>query len=260
MYDLQRANFWKRISAWLLDAILLLMLSVAIACLLELFLPYDSYADEMTELESTYSAKYAEKYGIDPDISEDDYNNLDEETKQKYDEASKEMANDQEYVEAYGYAYSMCMSLLLIIVTFSILFAYVILEFVVPLLFKNGQTVGKKVFALGVMHTNSVRISNLGLFVRTVLGKYTIETMVPVMLIIRMLFGSGGVIGIILILIILIMQIFFIATTKGRFSIHDLLSSTVVVDLPSQRIFANADELNEYKKRLHAEAAEKAEY
>ena len=237
------------------------MLSVAIACLLELFLPYRAYVDKANEVESIYSAKYAEKYDIKSNISKEEYDKLDEETKQKYDKADEEMKNDQEYIEAYGHAYSMCINLLLIIFNFSILFAYLILEFVVPILFKNGQTVGKKVFALGVMHTNSVRISTLGLFVRTVLGKYTIETMVPAMIFFRMIFfGSGGILGIILILLILIMEIFFMATTKGRFSIHDLLSSTVVVDLPSQKIFKDADELNDYKKRLHAEMVDKSVY
>ena len=127
-------------------------------------------------------------------------------------------------------------------------------------MFKNGQTIGKKVFALGVMHTNSVRITTLALFVRSILGKYTIETMVPVLLIIRMFFGSGGILGLIIMLILLIMQIVFMATTKGRLAIHDMLSSTVVVDLPSQRIFNSVDEMTEYKKRLHAERAERAEY
>lgn len=252
MYDLQRANFWKRISAYLLDAILLLMLAVGIFGLLSWVFGYQSYADE---IQAGYD-KYAAEYGIDADISAEDYDALPEEEKQKYIDASEAMQKD----ERLNYAYMMFMNLTLLITTFSILLSYLLLEFVVPLLFKNGQTIGKKVFALGVMHTNSVRVSPVALFVRSILGKYTIETMVPVLLIIRMIFGSGGILGLIIMLILAIMQIVFLATTKGRLAIHDMLSSTVVVDLPSQRIFNSADELIEYKKRLHAERAEKADY
>lgn len=43
--ELQRANMWKRISAWLFDAILLGMLSVGCAFLLSVILGYDAIHD-----------------------------------------------------------------------------------------------------------------------------------------------------------------------------------------------------------------------
>lgn len=253
MYDLQKASLLKRFSAFLLDIILLLMLSVAMFGLLSWILGYGNYANE---IEETYDRYYAE-YGISEDITEEEYNALPDEEKQKYIDASKAIENDDEFYELF-YLFT---NLTLIITTFSILLSYLIFEFIVPLIFKNGQTIGKKIFAIGVMDTNGVRITPIALFVRAILGKYTIETMVPVMLLMRViLFGMGGPVSLILVAALLLMQIIFMATTRTHLSIHDLLSSTVTVDLPSQMIFDSKEALTEYQKKLAAEKAANAEY
>ena len=190
-------------------------------------------------------------------MTEEEYEALPEEEKQKYLDASDAIQKDEEFNKLF-YIFT---NLTLIISTFSILIAYLVLEFIVPLIFKNGQTIGKKIFAIGVMDTNGVRIKPIALFVRTILGKYTIETMIPVMLILRVLiFGTGGPLGLILIAVLLLMQIIFMATTRTHLAIHDLLASTVTVDLPSQMIFDSVEALNEYKKKLAAEKAENSEY
>ena len=253
MYDLQRASLLKRFSAFLLDIILLVMLAVAMFGLLGWILGYNGYAKE---IDATYDKYYAE-YGISADISEEEYDALPDEEKQKYLDASKALEEDAEFGKLY-YTFT---NLTLVITTFSILLAYVILELVVPIILKNGQTVGKKIFAIGVMDINGVRIKPIALFVRTILGKYTIETMIPVMLLMRVIiFGSGGPLSLIVIAALILMQIIFMATTRTHLSIHDLLSSTVTVDLPSQMIFDSVEELNEYKKRLAAEKAANSEY
>ncbi len=229
------------------------MLSVALFGLLGWILGYNGYA---AEIDATYD-RYYEEYGINPDLTPEEYEALPEAEKQKYLDASDAIAKDEEFNRVF-YIFT---NLSLIITTFSILISFLIFEFIVPLIFKNGQTIGKKIFAIGIMDTNGVRVKPIAMFVRSILGKYTIETMVPIMLLLRMfLFGSGGMLGIIIIIGILLMQIIFMATTKTHLAIHDLLSSTVAVDLPSQMIFDSTEELNEYKKRLAAEKASNSEY
>lgn len=237
----------------MLDFILIIMLSVAMFGLLGWILKYDDYG---TKIDEKYDSYY-EQYGIRDDLTEEEYEALPEEEKQKYLDASDAIQKDEEFNKLF-YIFT---NLTLIISTFSILIAYLVLEFIVPLIFKNGQTIGKKIFAIGVMDTNGVRIKPIALFVRTILGKYTIETMIPVMLILRVLiFGTGGPLGLILIAVLLLMQIIFMATTRTHLAIHDLLASTVTVDLPSQMIFDSVEALNEYKKKLAAEKAENSEY
>ena len=77
-------------------------------------------------------------------------------------------------------------------VTIGVAISIMITDFVIPLFFKNGQTVGKKVFGLCLVKKNSVRIKNVQLFVRTLLGKFAIELMVPLYIIIMFYFGLMG--------------------------------------------------------------------
>ena len=110
------------------------------------------------------------------------------------------------------------------------------------------------------MRYDSVKINNITLFVRTVLGKYTIETMVPILILIMIYFGQIGIVGTIIIGLLLILQIAMIASTKTNSAIHDMLANTVTVDMASQMIFDSPEALLEYKQRVHAEAVERAEY
>ncbi len=249
MYSLQKAGVLKRFSAYLCDIILLFIIIVGVAALLSFALGYDNYSDKLDEL----SEKYQAEYGID--INKD-YDSLTPEEKAVYDAADKAFGADPEV----AYNYQMMINLSLIIVTFSVLLAYVILEFIVPLIFKNGQTLGKKVFGIGVMRVDGVRITTPILFIRTILGKFTIETMIPVLMIMMLYFGAIGMTGIIVTALIVIFNIGLIVATKTNSAIHDALSQTVTVDMTSQLIFNSTEEMIEYKQRIHAEEANKASY
>ncbi len=251
MKDLQKAGMWKRISAALLDVILLATVAVGVAFLLSTVLNFDGYEDQLEQCR----ARYEIDWGLDFDISAEEYQALPEETRALYDQAWEAFAVDPDANHAYG----MMMSLALLIVTFGLLVAFLLLEWLVPLLLGNGQTLGKKVFAIAVMRADSVRLSPLLLFVRTVLGKYTVETMVPVLIAIMIAFGSMGIVGIIVIGGLLILQLILLAATRAHTPIHDLLAHTVTVDIQSQRIFDSPEALLEYKKKLHAEAVERGE-
>ena len=252
MYDLQKASLLKRFSAFLLDFILITIVITGCAFLLSEITNYSSYYD-------TYNAKYAyyeEINGVDFDIDESLFNTLDEAEQKKITDAFDAFANDQDAL----YAYNMMFNLTLMITSLSIFFGYFIIEFIIPLIFKNGQTVGKKVFAIGVMQQNGVRLNNIALFSRSVLGKCTIETMVPVLIIATMLFGGAGIVGVIVLGLILVMEIVFFIKDKKFTFIHDVIGYTVVVDLPSQMIFDSEAELVAYKAKLHAAEAERNEY
>jgi uncharacterized RDD family membrane protein YckC len=132
------------------------------------------------------------------------------------------------------------------------LIAFLILEFIVPLLFKNGQTLGKKIFGIAVIRVDGVRIPTFQLFVRAVLGKYTIETMVPLFIIMLFLMGTLGIMGPIIILLLIVLQIVVMVVSKTNSPIHDLLAVTAVVDINTQMIFDSTVEMIEYKKKKRA--------
>lgn len=246
--ELQKANMWKRISAYLLDVILLSMLAVGLIFLLSLLLGYDA---QMTKLEAVYD-RYEREYGMFFDLTVEEYEALDESERANYDAALTAFSADGEA----EYLYSMLINLTLIMITFGILLAYLLLEMLIPLLLGNGQTAGKKVFGIGVMRADGVKLSPLLLFIRTVLGKYTVETMIPVMLILMIFFGVMGIGGTGIIVLLALAQLVLLAVTRGRTPIHDLLAQTVTVDLASQRIFETAEERAAWIAQQQAESVQ----
>lgn len=250
--DLQRASMWKRISAWLFDGILTASLAVGFAFVLSLALGYDGYS---AQVDTAYE-KYETQYGINFNISQEEYLALPEQTKQLYDAAYAALIAD----EAAMHAYNMVVNISLLIVTIGILLSIIGLEFVVPLFFGNGQTLGKKVFGIGLMRTDGVRMNTMQLFVRTLLGKYTVETMIPVYIVIMLFWGTMDITGTVIIGAILLAQVILVGVTRNRSAIHDLLAGTVAVDIASQRIFASSEELLAYTKKIHAEQAARQTY
>ena len=155
---------------------------------------------------------------------------------------------------------ALVLNLTLLISIFAILFAYIALEFLVPLLLKNGQTLGKKMFGIAVMRDDGVRITPMMLFVRSILGKCTIEALVPLAIIALILLGNAGIFGLIALLLLAGLEIFLMIKTKTNSCIHDLLSYAVVVDMASQMIFDSEEALVEYKNKVHAEMVDHSDY
>lgn len=252
MYDLQKASLLKRFSAWLLDVILLLIVIVGAASLISAVTGYDDYG---VELEDYYS-KYEEAYGVVFEITEEEYNAMTEEERANYDAAYNALIEDDDAM----YTYNMVINLTLVITSLSILLGMLVTDFVVPVILKNGQTVGKKIFGLGVMRTNGVKMNNVSLFIRTLIGKYTIETMIPVLVVMMLMFNVTGMMGTLLVLAILIGEIVAMCVTRTNSMLHDLLADTVTVDLSSQMIFETEEDLIAHKKQMSAENAAQASY
>lgn len=250
--DLQKAGMWKRIAAWMLDAILLVVLAVGMGALVALLLGYDAHSEALTNAYERYEAEY----GVVLDISQEEYLALTEQQRQQYDTAYKALTADETVV----YAYNMVINQTLLMISLGLLLSTLILEFAIPLWLGNGQTVGKKIFALGVIRTDGVRLTALQLFVRTLLGKFTIETMLPVYLAIMAFFGIVGLPGTLILAGLALAQVIVLAVTANNSAIHDLLAGTVVVDVASQQIFKSTDDLIAYTKRVHAEQAAQQDY
>ena len=250
--DIQKANMWKRISAALFDLILLSVVAAFLAMVLSSLLGFDTYNNALDDCYEKYEAEY----GISFDITIDDYNAMTQEQIDLYEQAYQAFSVDEDAI----YNFNVIVRLTITIASISILLGYLGLEFIVPLFLKEGRTLGKKIFGIGLMRTNSVRIIPVALFIRTFLGKFTIETMIPVLIVLMIFWGTIGIVGPLVIAGIALLQIILLATSRTNSVIHDRLSDTVVVDMESQMIFDTEEELIEYTKRLHAEKAAKQVY
>ena len=252
IFDLQKASTLKRISAFILDAILVCIVATGFAFVASQITDYDGHSERL----EAYYSEYETKYGVKFRVTEEERAAFSAEEEEKYKEAYEALIADEDAMREY----SVVFNLTLTITSLGILLAFLAMEFIVPLVLKNGQTVGKKVFGIGVMRTDGVKISTVMLFVRTFLGKFTLETMIPVLIIIMIFFNGIGITGLIVLGAELLLQIILFSATRTRSLIHDLLACTVVVDMASQMIFDSEDEMIAYRKRVSAEKAARSPY
>jgi uncharacterized RDD family membrane protein YckC len=110
------------------------------------------------------------------------------------------------------------------------------------------------------MRTDGIKVNGPLMFIRTILGKFTIETMIPVLILIMISFNSIGIVGILILGLILLLQVVLLIATHTNSMIHDVLAKTVVVDMASQMIFETEQALIDYKKKVHEEQVSRQTY
>ena len=251
-YELQKASMWKRISAFLFDVIILGIVAVLLGWGLSALLNYDGYSRIVTD---SYT-RYSEEYGVDLRLTQQEYEALPEEEARKVDAGFAALNADGNALRAN----QMMLQLSVMIISLGFFFAYLIMEFFIPLKLGTGQTLGKKIFGIGLMKTDGVKVNGVTLFIRAILGKYAIETMVPILIILMIYWGTIGVVGPAVIFLILIVEAVVMISTRTNSLIHDLLANTVVIDAASQRIFDSPEARAEYKAKIAAELAQRQEY
>lgn len=245
MIDLQKAPFGKRIFAFLADLIVAGILISGIYFALSAILDIDGYTAKYDEIKSAYE----EEYGVSFDTTQEQYDAMTEAEKDHYREAVDAMNADEDANKAIKTSFK------LIFITFAsgIVVSMLILEFIVPLLLKDGRTLGKRLFGLGVMRTNYVRITPVQLFVRGVIGKGVFELVLPILIVMSVLSGRTGMFGLILLGAMVIAEIVVLVKSDSNSMLHDVLADTAVVDWASQMIFENEKQRDEYVRRQKEE-------
>lgn len=247
-YDIQRASMLKRVPAWLLDIILLITVATGFLAL------WSQVFDVMPHVEklSGIVEKYEAEYGGQLSMSVEEYEKLTAEEKLAADEISleidKALNQDPEALKALETVATYIFAML----SLSILCAYVILELLIPLWLKNGQTLGKKCFGVALMRKDGIKVTPFMMFARTVLGKCTVETMIPVLALVLMLLNIAGPIfwlGV----AVLLAQIIVPLATRDKTALHDLMACTVAVDLSSQMIFDTPEAMEAYYAELYTD-------
>lgn len=250
--SIQKASFWKRISAFMFDIIVTIMLAMGFATVINVFCGYDQKTAEL----NAYYTKYEQSYGVDFTINEEDFNQLTTEQQALYTEANKALQGDAGFQKTSQEIFNLTM----LMYGGGAFLAFIVWYFVIPLFFGYGRTMGKRIFGLAVIRTNCVKVSAPVLFIRTVVGMFAIETMMPLALLIMIGFNMMGIVGLITIGLLGILQVGMLISTQNNSSIHDLLTDTVVVEFMSQQIFDTQEDLMHFVQEEHAKAVENAEY
>ena len=223
------------------------------ACQEELKLNYGENAILMKPI--SYVISFEEKHDVNLTASASEKAGFSTEVLNRwikaYNKCDKALSTDLSYsarmMKLLGFTLTM--------VSLGILLSMLVLEFAIPLFFKNGQTIGKKVFGVAVMHENGVKVNTITLFIRTFLGKYAVETMCPALLVL-MLFTSNAITSVIVMALLIIFElVIFIWKKETRPFIHDVFAKTVCVDLASQMIFETEAEMLAFRRNAYAETS-----
>ncbi len=285
MFELKKMGIVRRASAWLLDAILVAVLATGFMFLISLICNYGAqeklstkYFNEWEGFRKEYVSEVASYYGFTYKENENGSYEITKDGKpstlgaviEKLDESNGEDSGTAEAyakykaltpVEKVNAQYQLVYSLLFMMISLGTFLSFLVLEFIIPIILKNGQTVGKKVFGIGVVRYDCVKITNIQLFTRTIVGKYAIDTMFPFMLAFLFFFGGLGVIAIILFVAIIFLNLLALFATKNNTPIHDLIAGTVVVDLNLQIVYNSQEEFIEKKaEEEKRKALEKKDY
>ncbi|MBQ9731111.1 MAG: RDD family protein [Bacilli bacterium] len=122
--------------------------------------------------------------------------------------------------------------------------ALLIINIVFPLIFKNGQTLGKKVFKLGLVNKKGIKVGTFNIVVRFLIGIFALEVF-PLMLYLAVsnVYTIGLLFGMGLSFVNFCLFIF----TKNHNLVHDYIGGTIVVDLHTTIIFNSVEEMNRIK-------------
>ena len=154
----------------------------------------------------------------------------------KYVDAIVNVFNDQSNVKEAGADYMLISTMQYVV---SLFVSACLIYILVPWLFKDGQTFGKKVFKLGLANSDGYRFSSKRLIMR----------LVPFVVVDAALFLLIGVNLYIVLSIVLIMFLVSFAlamSSPKHMSLHDLTARTIVIDLKNSTLFSTVAEEEAY--------------
>lgn len=247
MLDFYKANPLKRLAAYVIDLILLVAITAGVVVGMCSAMDYDSYEAQF----QAYCDQYSEQFDTDLSVPRTEVQSYSEEQQKNYYDALDALNQDKDALKVYT---RMGMTVIAAL-TAGIFLGYLILELIIPLILKNGQTVGKKIMGLCVMHKHHVRVSALQIILRTIVGKCLIETLIFVWLLLLKHYGILGTTASLIMSVIAMIQGFLVLMSQANCGIHDKLFNTVVADFKQQYIFDTIDERIDYEEAYEAELA-----
>ena len=142
---------------------------------------------------------------------------------------------------------------ILVIITIGIITSLLIYEFILPLIFKHGRTIGMRFFDVGYVTDEGIEPSPRAIFVRFLFGRCIIEGLIPALSFVLLVLGSlgaqFGLLGVIFFAIELLLNIYMLVFTPNKRGIHDYISRLIPCDNSCQIYCKTIEELNEAKAK-----------
>ena len=257
--SIQKANFWKRFSAWLVDTVAVFFVALGVFILACSIVGTDKLEQAYQNKIEPYRVAVETEFSIDLDfINTEEYRKMEQADRTAYDTLyktakdalAKKIEADKDAMALYNEWITQSITAAIV----GLLTSHLLLNFCLPLILKNGQTLGKKTFGLAVMRTNGVKVGGTALFIRQFIGLFAIETM-------AVLYMCTLIpVGLITAALVQVLQIGVMIKTETNSSIHDLLADTVVVELASQQIFETEEERAQFLAKEAANDTDTTSY
>ena len=260
IYTPKTPKLIKRLAAWFIDLILILVVATGVALLTSVAYGYDNYNQTCYQKEIQYGI-----YLEDPDgkitIDEKKYTICYEVEGISKEEASKryeELYKDLEYREAY----TKRSSGQVIIITSAIVVSLTIFELIVPLILKHGRTIGMKFFDIGYVTDEGIDMDFKTQFVRFLFGKLVVGALIPYAGInLALLMPTQyTIVGIVSVVGVIGLNIFLLFMTPEKRGVHDYIAKCVPCDNSCQIYFKTIEELNKAKAEEKRNKTEKKTY
>ena len=236
IYEPIKASKGKRLAAFLLDFILFISLFTGVMFIMSWI---TGYQQNSSLLQDAYI-----KYGIYlPNPNGNGYY-MCSDSDSSCITAWENFSKDSQAL----YYYSHALELTLLIITVSAFISLLIFEFIIPLLLKNGRTIGMYVMKIGLIDQEGIKANHIQLFIRFLFGKFIILTALPLYGIMFLIFNAfGGGIGLILAVVIILLNFALLIWTKKSQGIADYLGRVYAINIEETMIFSSLEELNHYK-------------
>lgn len=236
VYKPKSAKYILRIAAFVLDFILFVVLLTG---LLFIFMKIFNFDEYYNILDNEYKNIGYKIY----DETTKSYHYISE-SAPNFNEVIEKYKNS-EIIKEYGYKVN---KLVLNIPMLSIFISMFILEFMIPLFLKNGQTIGMKCFHIALISNSGIKTKPIQLFIRFIFGKVVLISIVPYMCLFYSFFNmNGGLFGTIVIALIYIINI--VLLFKGNHAgLCDAIASVYPVDYQQTIFYDNEKEMQEAMK------------
>jgi uncharacterized RDD family membrane protein YckC len=225
LFSIQNAGIFQRLIAFLVDAILVFFLHFTFS--LAVISPVSNQFGYQ-QLVTDYNAQLVEfhlgEYSLE-DGSFIMYNmdEIDEADLQAfYDDPEAKEISTRKFIFDF------------VQVSVGLLLAELVVLMLMPLLLKNGQTLGKKLMRLGLVDNQGLKVKPINVVMRFLIGWFVFETALS--LIMTMFVGLP--------LFILISALMALLTRNKR-ALHDIIGSTIVVNLDKMILFETTEERKE---------------
>ena len=226
IFEPHRASQVKRAAAYLIDLILFLVVFTGVLYLVSIIIGFQDSLDKLNAMMEQYQ------------VCEDENNPVCIQNWENFNKDSTAVYYSNKTIE-----------LLLIVFSVSVIVTNILYELIIPLCLKNGQTVGLKVFNLGFIDNEGVKVRPIQVFVRFLFGKTIVNILIPFysFLFYTMYGGLPGMIAGLLAFGIPVMNILLFLFGPKKCGFANLIGGVFVVDLEDTYIFENKEELIKMK-------------